>query len=552
MKWFYNFNIKTKIQISFLFVSFLIVGIFSYVYYNNSVTQQIATIDARLKMAADYIPNIVTNQFIDEVISNNQTEEFQKIARDVAVKTTEFNDSVQLAYSYLIFADKKGDVYYITSSLNEEELKDGKTGYNHVAYDEPNTVATLKRVQETGKSEVLEYESKYGSFRTLYISGKTESGNGYVIAIDEKLEEVVAIKHETLISILVIALISLLIAFVVSLIVGKMISKPISEIVSIFKELNSGNADLTYVIPVKYKDETGQMAQHFNSFISMLRGMIDGIKNDSAKLSDGLTNINSLMSNLLDDSQRQSDRASSSAATIEEITATMSNIADSTLQTTNSVENVDKLTSNSSKSVKKLSSEIGKITTSAKDLSFVINNLENKSLDIAKIVNVIRGIADQTNLLALNASIEAARAGEHGRGFAVVAEEVRNLAAKTSEATLNISNTIEGISVEIKKATSQMDETNSNVENGVKLAEDVLTEIDLIQLNMKEVLENVQVINLATKEQSIASQDIARSSEEMSHSSILSKEIVEKTDETVASLQQMASNLKVLSSQFKT
>ena len=550
MKLFNDLGIKWKIQIAFIVVSFIIMSSFSYFYYSYAVKSELSNMDSKLEFSTKYFSNIVSDKFVDDVINNVDVDPVY--AHERAIKLTNFSKNLGIPYFYALFIDKDGRTKYITSNLTDEELKEDGKHYTATSYTSVKTADFIRDTLNNNINSLEEYTSSIGEFRTLYAPKKTASGHSYIVAADLNMYDIEAIKEKVIFTVLIIMAISIVFINIVAYFLGRVITAPIVAMVKVFEQLGSGNADLTYQIPVKFNDESGQMASNFNLFITTLRNMVNSIKTNTNELAAGLVEINGLMNNLLQDAQGQSDRASSSAATIEELTTSMGSISISTNTTTKAVENVNELASKSSNSVQLLSSEVAHITTSANDLSELIHNLEIKSLDISKIVTVIHGIADQTNLLALNASIEAARAGEHGRGFAVVAEEVRNLAGKTAEATLNISKTISDISNQIVSATKKMDETNRKVENGVKLAGNVLNQIDDIKSDMKSVFDNVQVINLATKEQAVATEDMARSAEEVSNSSIRSQNIVEKTEETVSKLQDKANKLNELVSQFNT
>jgi methyl-accepting chemotaxis protein len=522
-------------------------GIFS---YNQAINDSNFLINEKLKFANDYMPKVIPDDFMQKVINNES--ESDEVSFKVAFDLTELNNTLGIAYVYPMIMDKNGDIFYVSSSLTEKEVQDKNLHYRRTAYDEAAPVAKIKETLSTRKDQILEYTSEYGTFRTLYSYKTTKNGSPYVVASDITMGAIDNAQKEVLISILIISSIAVVVSILISIILGNIITKNLNILTDAIKQLSSGNGDLTYTLDIKSKDETGIIANNFNSFIANLNEMIKTIKADSADLSKGLTNINSLMNSLANDANNQTERATNSAATIEEITATMRNIVESTDLTTQLVSEADKNSTNSSLAVTRLSQEIGTITNSANELSKLITNLETRSFEISKIVDVIRGIAEQTNLLALNASIEAARAGEQGRGFAVVADEVRNLAGKTAQATLDISDMIKAISVEIVQANSKMSETNSAVSSGVTLAKNAISQIDEIQHSMKQVVENIHVINHATKEQSIATADMARSATDLTTSSNLSKDVVEQTRETVEQLDNLSKSLNDLVSQFKT
>jgi methyl-accepting chemotaxis protein len=160
--------------------------------------------------------------------------------------------------------------------------------------------------------------------------------------------------------------------------------------------------------------------------------------------------------------------------------------------------------------MEKATDGLNKINITIRSSGEIIDVLGQRADDIGKIIEVIDDLAEQTNLLALNAAIEAARAGEHGLGFAVVADEVRKLAEKSAQSTKEISELIQSIQKEARKAVENMEKSTSIVNDGLIQGNDLSTALKKISTVVTEVYKFAQEIGAATNEQSNGSSQIAR------------------------------------------
>ncbi|HLA34616.1 MAG TPA: methyl-accepting chemotaxis protein [Rhodocyclaceae bacterium] len=285
--------------------------------------------------------------------------------------------------------------------------------------------------------------------------------------------------------------------------------------------------------------------------LGQLRGLIVQLRSEAEHVVGNVRELQSNTQQISSNSSQMTNITESNAATIEEITVSINEIAANADNAERTVDNTSRLSADSVAVVERVSQEVSQVADSMAGLGAIVQGLVQRSEQINSIVGVIKEVADQTNLLALNAAIEAARAGEQGRGFAVVADEVRKLAERTAQATIEIAKMIEGVRSDTHTAGSSMANTSSSVRASVERASQASAQIGEICQNMQSVVTAIKHIAHSTREQSLAVNNLAQSAEQLSAKTQSSDSTLHETAEVIGRISERAAHLQSLMNRFQ-
>lgn len=364
--------------------------------------------------------------------------------------------------------------------------------------------------------------------------------------------------------IVVMAAIIIFVTVILWYVITKSILVPVREIREAAKELSEGNlkAELTYIS----KDELGDLAESMRYTSGTLYGYVSEIENALTAIGTGKLNYKidvrfqgdfialnkaiDKITGLLKESMSQisgsaeqlavgaeqmsngaqvmSQGASEQAGSIEELAANINEIAESV---SSNADNAVR----SSRLADKVGIQVLDSNQQMKRMMAAIEQIKKNSHETGGIVKEIEDIAFQTNILALNASVEAARAGEAGRGFSVVANEIRQLAAKTSNASRATAELIMKNSETVEEGIAEARDTAESLVRVVDGMQEVTTIVDRISDSsvrqaeaVDQVRKSIELISDIVQGNSATSEESAAASEELSAQAQLLKNLVEQ------------------------
>ena len=249
--------------------------------------------------------------------------------------------------------------------------------------------------------------------------------------------------------------------------------------------------------------------------------------------------------------QAQSREAKSMAGAVEELTASVRQVAKIAEDSAGAARQALEASQKGDQAVRNSLEGMQRIRGEVQSISKKIKSLGDRSLEISAIVNTIEEIASQTNLLALNAAIEAAGAGEAGLRFAVVADEVRKLAERSAKATKDIAALIKSVQAETHEAIVVMEQGTQEVEAGYRVtvqAGDSLKDIATISEKSAEL---AQDISRATQQQVRGAESVASAVQSIAGVAVQTEQGVLQSRKTVDELARLAEELTASLARFK-
>ncbi|MDQ5902500.1 MAG: aerotaxis receptor, partial [Pseudomonadota bacterium] len=267
--------------------------------------------------------------------------------------------------------------------------------------------------------------------------------------------------------------------------------------------------DLTDEIPLHRVDEIGKLNDSLVTMQTHLKAMMAEIAEAADQVGSSADILSAEMSQTRKVTEIQSSAASSIAAAVEQLVASVNEIAGSAQQASQAVEASHGLLNEASLRMGESQEASQNVVTTVNGAGQTMAELFQSIFAIDRVSQVIRGIAEQTNLLALNAAIEAARAGESGRGFAVVADEVRKLAENASKQTSEITSSIQEIQRITQIAVSTMEAAGTHVTGANSAVDAARIGLDAVASHGDQVASISRHIAEGTQQQSTAGNEIA-------------------------------------------
>ena len=343
--------------------------------------------------------------------------------------------------------------------------------------------------------------------------------------------------------------VAVLLGILMAYLITRAITAPINHAVAIASEVASGN--LSVHIDNNQTNEVGRLMAALATMVSGLRELVRSIESGATNIAASAEELSTVTSQTSDGINRQKQETDQVAAAMNEMTATVADIARNAEQAFTIASDAANQATKGEHEVRETVNQVNSLSVEVSQSMEIIQGLQAETANIGTVLDVIKSVAEQTNLLALNAAIEAARAGEQGRGFAVVADEVRSLAQRTQSSAQEIEALVTTLQSSAKNSVSAMESSASLASHTLERATATGASIERITHAVDEIKQYNNQIATASEQQTSVAEEINQNVTRIRDVTDQSAASSNQTASSSSELARLGSELQTLVSRFR-
>ncbi len=533
MKWFINAKISKK-----LILGFLIVSILGFIMGLVGILGILKITDNENKLYISSTKGAIT-------IGNAQ-QAFLSVGvsiRDLIL----YSDTDRTAY----YKNIKDNLDLVEVELNNYEMtmagnqdKGYKINFEHLLSQFTQYKMSVNTLVKMSQNDTTD-ENLRGLIESAAVPGSKTAEAFRTVAADNAATASASLARDSanstssVIIMICIVIISIIIAISLGVGLSRVIGKPLLKMAEDSGRLAVGDIGFAEGHSGTRRDEIGSLAAAFKKVVDSTKiqaaaaqQIADGdltvaidVRSDKdilgISLSGLVENLNQLVLSIVTSAEQVAEGADLVSASSIVLSQGATEQASSVQELSASIEEIASQTNRNAKNAQTASELAKNAETGAtegrermKDMVKAMDDISASAASIGKIIKVIDSIAFQTNILALNAAVEAARAGQHGKGFAVVAEEVRSLAAKSAQAAKETTALIEGSVKKTQAGTRIADETSAALDRIVSEVAKAANLVKEIAIASNEQAASIQMLNSGITQVSTVVQNVAATSQE--------------------------------------
>lgn len=289
----------------------------------------------------------------------------------------------------------------------------------------------------------------------------------------------------------------------------------------------------------------------FKAMVEQFHEQMMQIKEGVNVLSSSSNEMMAVMSQLATGASETATSVSETTSTVEEIKQTAEVANQKSTEVSDSSKELVAVSKQGNESVQKSIDGMLNIKQQMESIAAIVIQLSERSHKIGEIANTVNDIAEQSNLLAVNASIEASKAGEYGKGFAVVAQEIKNLATRSKDSTVEIRSILSDIQKEISSAVLATEQGGKVIEDGMQQSNKARDIISLLSDNTENASQANLLIAATTQQQLVGMDQIATAMESIKEASVQNSNSTKQVELSVSELKDLGNKLIKLAARYK-